>query len=58
MQVFAIVNNSGIMRNADVNIKNWFKKVYAIKYLFGVRVIANVNVKDHAMLENIQLMQL
>ena len=44
MQVFVIINNVGIMRNADVNVKNWLTKVYVIKDLFGI--LATVNVSD------------
>ena len=46
MQVFVIINNVGIMINADVNVKNWL-----IKDFFGI--LAIVNVINHMMLENI-----
>ena len=44
MQVFIMINNVGIMINADVNVKNWLTKVYVIKDLFGI--LATVNVSD------------
>ena len=50
MQVFVIINNVGIMINADVDAKNWLTKEYVIKDLFGIQVI--VNVINHVMLEN------
>ena len=53
MQVFVIINNFGIMINANVNAKNWLAKEYMIKHLFGIQVIVNVNVINNAMLENI-----
>ena len=31
MQVFVIVNNVGIMINAELNAKNWLIKEYVIK---------------------------
>ena len=53
MQMFLLKNNVGIMINADVNGKNWLTKEYLIKDLFGIQVIANVNLINNAMLENI-----
>ena len=44
MQVFVIINNVGIMINADANAKNWLTKEYVIKDLFGIQVIVNVSV--------------
>ena len=41
------------MINADVNAKNWLTKQYSIRDLFGIEVIANANLINHAMLENI-----
>ena len=55
MQAFVIINNIGIMINADVNIKNWLTKEYAIKDLFGILAIVNVNGINHVILENIYL---
>ena len=43
-QVFVIINNVGIMINADVNVKNCLTKEYVIKNLFGILAIVNVNV--------------
>ena len=40
-----------------VNAKNWLIKVYAIKDLFGIQVIASVNVINHVMFVNIQTMK-
>ena len=42
--MFVIINNVGIMINADVNVKNCLTKEYVIKNLFGILAIANVNV--------------
>ena len=52
MQVFVIINKVGTMTNADVNVKNWLIKEYAIRDLFGIKVIVNVNVIIDVMLEN------
>ena len=52
MQVFAIINKVGTMANADVNVKDWLIKEYAIKDLFGIQVIVNVNEINYVMLEN------
>ena len=53
MQVFLIVNNVGMMINADVNIKNLLTKEYVIRDLFGIQIIVSVNVINHVMLEDI-----
>ena len=53
MQVFVMINNSGIAINLDVNTKNWLIKEDARKDLFGALVIVNVNVINQVMLENI-----
>ena len=50
MQVFVIINKVGTMTNADVNVKNWLIKEYAIRDLFGIKVIVNVIID--VMLEN------
>ena len=57
MQVFVIISKGGIMINADVNAKNQLTKVYAIKDLFRIQVIVNVNAINHVMFENIQMMK-
>ena len=56
MQVFVMINNVGIMINADVNEKNSLAKEYVIKDLFGVQVI--VNLINHVILEDVQIMQI
>ena len=53
MQVFVILNNVGIMINADMNVKNWLTKVSVIKDLFGILVIVSVSVINYVMLGNI-----
>ena len=58
MEVFVIINNIGIKINVDVMGKNWFTKEYVIKDLFRIQVIVNVNVTNHKMLENIQIMRI
>ena len=45
MQVFVIVNNVGVMTNV-------------IKDLFGILAIDNVNVINHVMLENNQIIKI
>ena len=52
MQVFVIINKVGTMTNADVNVKNWLIKEYAIRDLFGIKVIVNGTVIIDVMLEN------
>ena len=47
MQVFIIINNVGIMINADVNVKNWLTNAYVMKDLSRTRVIVKVNVINH-----------
>ena len=51
MQVFVIINNDGMKVNADLTAKNLLTKEYVIKDLFGIPVIANVNVINHVILE-------
>ena len=51
--VFLIINNVGMMINAGVNAKNWMIKAYAIKDLFGIPVIVNVNVMNTVILVSI-----
>ena len=52
MQVFVMINNVGMKTNADVNANN------VIKGLFGILVIVNMNVINHVILENIQIMKI
>ena len=58
MQVFLIVNNVGIMINADEDVKNRLIKEYVIKGLFGILVIVNVSVINYVMLESIQILKI
>ena len=58
MQVFVTINSVGIIKNADLNVKNLLTKEGAIKDLFGILVIVNVNVINHMMLENIKIIQI
>ena len=53
MQVFVTINKDGMKTNADVNVTNSLTKECVIKDLFGILVIASVNVINHVMLENI-----
>ena len=53
MQVFVIIREDGMKMNADINAKNGLTKVYAIKDIFGIQVISDVNPMNHVMLENI-----
>ena len=57
MQVFVIVNNVAMMINEDVNAENSLTKEYVIRDLFGIQVIVSVNVINHVMLENIEIMK-
>ena len=58
MQVFVTINKGGMKVNADVKAKNLLIKVYAVKDLFGIQVIVNVNAINHVMLESIQIMKI
>ena len=51
--IFCNNNNVGIKINANASVKNKFIKVYAIKTLFGILVIVNVNVINHVILVSI-----
>ena len=42
-----MTNNVGIIKNVDVNAKNWLAKVYVINDLFGVQVIVSVDMISH-----------
>ena len=50
MQVFVTINKGVNKINADVNVKNWLIKEYAMKYLFGIEAIVSVNVINHMIL--------
>ena len=43
--------------NAGVNVKNLLIKTVAINGLLGIVAIVNMNVIDHMILENIQIMK-
>ena len=53
IQVFPIISKGGIKTNADFNTKK-----YVMKDLFGILVIVIVNVINHVMLENIQIIKI
>ena len=58
MQEFVMIRNVGIMINADINANNWLTKEHEINHLFGILVIVNINVINHVMLENIEVMKI
>ena len=58
MQVFVIINNAEMMRNVDVNVNNLLIKMYVVKDMLGILVIANVNVKNYVMLVSIQIIKI
>ena len=51
--VFVIINNVGMMINADVNANNWLIKVYALEDLFGILVTVSANVINPVILVSI-----
>ena len=53
MHVFVIINNVGLIINADVNAKTLLIIEDVIKNLFGILVIVNENVINYVMLESI-----
>ena len=57
MQVFVIINNVGIILNADVNVKNRLTKEYVIEDLSRILTIANVNGINHVVLEDIKIIK-
>ena len=58
MQEFVMIRNVGIMINADINANNWLTKEHEINDLFGILVIVNINVINHVMLENIEVIKI
>ena len=50
MQVFIIISKGRFKINANVNVKNWLIKEYAIKNVFGIQVIVNMNVINNVIL--------
>ena len=57
IKLFVIVNKDGININVGVNVKKYLMKVYAIKDMFGIQVIASVNMINLIILVNIQIIQ-
>ena len=57
MQVFVMINKDGMKINVDENAANQLTKKYVIKDLFGILAIVNVNVINHVMMENIQIIK-
>ena len=57
MQVPVIVSNVETEINSDANANNWLIKVYAINDLFGIQLIANVNVRNLVILVSISNME-
>ena len=53
MQVFVIINKDEMKINVDVNAKNCLTKEYVIKDLIVILAVANVDVINHAMMDNI-----
>ena len=58
MQVLVTIKKAEIMINAEMNAKNGLVKEYVIKNLFVTLVIANMNMINHVMQENIQIMKI
>ena len=56
MQVFVVIDNAGIMINADLNAKSLLAKEDVMKDLFGILI--NVNVIIHMIMDNIQIMKI
>ena len=50
-------NNVGMMTTAGVIAKNLFTKVYLMRDLFGILVIASVNVINHVILVSVWTMK-
>ena len=53
MQVFVIINKDEMKINVDVNAKNCLAKEYVIKDLLVILAAVNVDVINHAMMDNI-----
>ena len=58
IQVFRIINNVGIMINADVNVNSWLTKKDVMKDLYGIQVIVNVNVINLLIFDNIKIVKI
>ena len=57
MQVFVIINRNEMKVNANLNVRNSLTKEYVIKDLIGIIEIGNVNMINHVILENIQIVK-
>ena len=57
MQVFVIINRNGMKVNANLNVRNSLTKEFVIKDLIGIIEIVNVNMINHVILENIQIVK-
>ena len=57
MQVFVIINKDEMKINVDVNAKNCLTKEYVIKDLIVILAVVNVDVINHAMMDNIQIIK-
>ena len=53
MQVFVIINKTGIKISVDLNVENWLIEEDVIKDLCRILVIVNVNVTNYVTQENI-----
>ena len=58
MELFVVINNTGMKIDADVNVKNQLIKVHVTKNLFGIQVIVSLNAINLAILVNIQIIQI
>ena len=45
--VFVMIKKAELMKNADVNIKNWLTNADVIKNILEILVLVNVNVINH-----------
>ena len=45
--VFVMIKNAELMKNADVNVKNWLTNADVIKNILEILVLVNVNVINH-----------
>ena len=50
MKAFVTICKDGIMIHAGVDVKSWLIKKFVTKCLFGIQVIVNANVINHAVL--------
>ena len=53
MQVFVIINKTGIKISVDLNVVDWLIEEDVIKDLCRILVIVNVNVTNYVTQENI-----